>query len=120
MSITTWYYAGILILLLDLAWLAFFYYYGSVKIYNFCEGNCYCFLGYLWIHKKRGEWYLKIPKDMIENSLTTKYKIISVSWFHKFKKGEKMHIDFAGKYRGQVRIAAEIVVENYIAASTHL
>ena len=120
MNLATWYYIGIAILSLDIVWLSFFYYYGSVKIYNFCEDKRYCYLGYLWIHKKRGEWYLEIPEDMIDASVTTKYKIVSAFWFHKFQKGKKMHIDFAGKCREQVRISSEIIVDNYITTSRYL
>ena len=109
-----------LILILDIIWIVFYYYYATVKVYNFCEGKHYHYLGYLWIRKKRGEWYLKIPHDMIENSVTTKYKIVSASWFHKFRKGEKMHIDFAGKCRKEVRVSAKILVQNYIATSGQL
>jgi len=110
---------GITLLILDITWIIFYYYYATVKVYNFYEGKHYQYLGYLWIRKKRGEWYLNIPREMVENSVTTKYKIISASWFHKFRKGEKMHIDFAGEYRTEVRLSAKIYVQNYIATIHH-
>lgn len=120
MNLSIWHYMGITILALDFIWIVFYYYYATVKIYNFCEGKHYQYLGYLWIRKKRGEWYLTIPEEMIENSVTTKYKIISASWFHKFRKGEKMHIDFARMYRTEVKLSAKILVQNYIATSHYL
>lgn len=120
MDLKNWYHIGITILILDIFWIIFYYYYATVKVYNFCEGKYYRYLGYLWIRKKRGEWYLMIPEEMVEDSVTTKYKIISASWFHKFRKGEKMHIDFAGKYRTEVRLSAKIPVQNYIATSHYL
>lgn len=144
MNITTWYYVGIIILALDIVWVVFYYYYATVKIYNFCQKvnqsqrgrkiqnrhrisliitqkqEEYRYLGYLWIRKKRGEWYLKIPQEMIEDSITTKYQIVSQSWFHKFRKGEKMHIDFADKYHTEVKLSAQITVKNYIATSPQL
>ena len=120
MNLTTWHYIGIVILTLDIVWIVFYYYYATVKVYNFCEGKHYQYLGYLWIRKKRGDWYLEIPKDMIERSVTTKYKIISASRFHKFRKGERMHIDFAGKYRTEVRLSAKMYAYNYIATSGQL
>lgn len=120
MNLTIWHYIGIIIFLLDIVWIVFYYYYATVKVYNFCEGKHYRYLGYLWIRKKRGEWYLNIPREMVENSVTTKYKIISASWFHKFRKGEKMHISFAEKYRTETRLSAKIYVLNYIATSHYL
>lgn len=120
MNLTTWHYIGIAILTLDIVWIVFFYYYATVKVYNLCEGKHYRYLGYLWIRKKRGEWYLTMPVDMVEHSVTTKYKIISASWFHKFRKGEKMHISFAEKYRVEVRVSAKIYVQNYIGANHYL
>ena len=120
MNLITWYYIGITIFILDVVWIFFYYCYAAVKIYNFCEGGYYQYLGYLWIGKKRGEWYLKIPKEMVENSVTTKYKIVSVFWFYKFKKGRKIHIDFAGAYRTEEKISTEILVQNYIATSGQL
>ena len=120
MNSINWHYIGSAILILDVIWIVFYYYYATVKVYNFWEGRHYRYLGYLWIRKKKGEWYLKIPADMIEKSITTKYKIVSVSWFHKFRKGEKIHIDFAGKYRMQARVFGEIFVQNYISTSHYL
>lgn len=144
MNLTNWHYIGIIILILDIVWIVFYYYYAAVKIYNFkektnkteqdrilkklfafqnnitCRQEEYQYLGYLWIRKKRGEWYLKIPREMIENSTTTKYKIISQSWFHKLRKGEKIHINFADKYHTEVRLSAQITVKNYIATSRQL
>ena len=90
MKLTFLHYLGFLLLLLDILWIVFYYYYATVKVYNFYEGNHYRYLGYLWIRKKRGEWYLMIPENMVENSVTTKYKIVSASWFHKFRKGETL------------------------------
>ena len=120
MNLTTWHYTGITILVLDVIWIVFYYYYATVKVYNFCEGKQYQYLGYLWIRKRRGEWYLEIPKEMIEKSFTTKYKIISQSWFHKFRKGERMHIGFAEQYRTEVKLSAKINVKNYIFTSHYL
>ncbi len=120
MNLTLWYYIGIILLFLDMVWITFYYYYATVKVYNFCENTNYQYLGYLWICKKRGEWYLKIPGEMIENSLTTEYKIVSQSWFHKLRKGEKIHISFEDKYQTEVRLSAKITVKNYIATSNQL
>lgn len=120
MNLSTWHYIGIVILLFDIAWIIFYYYYATVKIYNFKERESYLYLGYLWIRKKRGNYYLKIPEQMIADSVTTKYKIISQSAFHVLKKGEKIHINFADKYDTEVSISAQITVKNYIATSHRL
>ncbi len=133
MNLTKWhYYIGIIILILDIIWIVFYYYYATVKVYNFCGKKSkrpfkgiikqeeYLYLGYLWIRKRRGNYYLKIPKQMVEDSVTTKYKIISQSTFHILKKGEKIQINFADKYDTAVEIAAQITVKNYIATSHQL
>lgn len=144
MNLTTWHYIGIAILTLDIIWIVFYYYYATVKVYNFkektnkteqgrilkklftfqnnitCRQEEYQYLGYLWIRKKRSGYYLKIPQEMIEDSVTTKYQIISQSRFHKLKKGEKMHINFADKYHTEAKISAQITVKNYIATSHQL
>ena len=120
MNLTIWHYIGITILSLDIIWIVFYYYYATVKVYNFYEKNKYQYLGYLWIRKNKGEWYLKIPKEMIEESLTTKYKIVSQSIFHQLRKGEKIYINFADKYHTKAKLTAEIIVENYIATSHQL
>ena len=114
MQLTIWHYIGIIILSLDIIWIVFYYYYATVGVYNFCEKNKYQYLGYLWIRKNKGEWYLKIPKEMIEESLTTKYKIISQSIFHQLRKGETIYINFADRYHTKAKLAAEIIVDNYI------
>ena len=144
MNLTTWHYMGIIILILDIAWIVSYYYYATVKIYNFkkkaskikqfsilkniivFQNNSsyrheeYQYLGHLWIRKKGKEYYLKIPQEMIDNSITTKYKIISQSMFHKLKKGEKIQISFADKHHTEVRLDAEMNVKNYIATSHQL
>ena len=116
MHLTIWHYIGIAFFILEIIWIIFYYYYyyATVNIYNFCEKNEYQYLGYLWVRKIKGEWYLEIPKEMIEESLTTKYKIISQSVFHKLRKGEKIYINFADRYHTKARLEVEITVENYI------
>ena len=135
MDLKIWHYIGITVLVLDIGWIVFYYDYAAVKIYNF-QGKImkpekeerlkryhqkeYQCLAYLWIHKKEGEYYLKIPQEIIDNSVTTKYKIVSQSIFHKFRKGEKLHVNFADNYYTLVRLSAEITVKNYIATSHQL
>lgn len=120
MNLTNWHYIGIIILLLDIFWIVFYYYYACVKIYNFQEKDTYHYLGYLWIRKKNGQYYLKIPREMLENSVTTKYKITSESWFHQFRKDKKICINFADTYETEVTLEAQIIVRNYIGISHQL
>lgn len=120
MNLTIWHYIRIVILILDVVGIIFYYYYVTVEVYNFSEGTGYQYLGYCRIRKKRGDWYLKISKKMVENSVTTKYMIISVSGFHKLRKGEKMYIDFAGKYRTEVKVSGRIIVQNYLSTIHYL
>ena len=111
---------GIAILALDVIWILFYYYYATVKVYNLYEKEKYQYLGHLWIRKKRGEYYLFIPEEMINNSITTKYKIVSSSVFHQVRKGKKICINFAGKYDVQATVSARFTVKNYIATSHRL
>lgn len=144
MDLTSCNYIGIILLTLDIIWIMFYYYYATVKIYNFKETTNkiklykkitkqpaaqnnitikreeYQYLGHLWIRKKRGEYYLKISQEMMEQSFTTKYKIVSQSMFHQFRKGEKIHINFADQYRTDAKLSAEITVKNYISTSHQL
>ena len=144
MNLTTWNYIGIVLVGLDIAFIMFYYYYATVKVYNFIQKtsriqpHCrrkkaktfqnnpenaqeeYQYLGHLWVRKKRGEYYLTIPKEMMEQSFTTKYKIVSQSMFHQFRKGEKIHINFADQYRTDAKLSAEITVKNYISTSHQL
>lgn len=120
MHLTTWHYIGMTLLGLDIICSILYYYHATVKIYNYYEKNTYLYLGHLWIYKKNGQWYLKIPKKMIEESFTTKYKIISQTLVHKLKKGEKVYINFANRYHTQAKIDVEITVENYITTSQRL
>lgn len=144
MNLRTWNYIGIILLGLDIAFIVFYYYYATVKVYNFkqkigkikrrsllnrakifqnnpkCTQEEYYYLGHLWIRKKRGEYYLKISQEMMEQSFTTKYKIVSQSMFHQFRKGEKIHINFADQYRTDAKLSAEITVKNYISTSHQL
>ena len=144
MSVTIWKYIGIIFLSLDMVWIMFYYYYATVKIYNFkeknnairqkkkvikrstvrkkriCESEEYQYLGHLWIRKRRGEYYLTIPQEMIERSVTTRYKIVSQSMLHKFRKGKKIHVNFADKYHVDVKLSAEMTAKNYIATSHQL
>lgn len=120
MSFFNRYYMGSVILILDILWIMFYYYYATVKVYNFHEKGNYQYLGFLWIRKKNGHYYLKIPREMIEKSITTEYKITSESWFHQLRKGEKLYINFADEYDTCVVLEAGITVKNYIATSHQL
>ena len=120
MEIIKWYYMGLAIFILDICWILFYYYFASVKVYNLYQKKDYRYMGVLWIKKKRGFWYLKIPKEMIENSVTTEYKLVSCSGFHRRRKGENLYLDFDGKYEVKVSIFKEITVKNYIETSHQL
>ena len=117
MQLTTWHYIGIVIFLLDLIWIAVYYYYATVKIYNYIEGDRYQYLGFLWIRKKQGQWFLQVPKEMVENSLTTKYKLVSQSGFHALRKGQSIFVSFENKYEVKTKIEKEFIVTNYISTS---
>lgn len=119
MDLTLFHFFGIIIFLLDLIWITIYYYYGTVKIYNYIEKDNYRYLGFLWIHKKRGEWFLTIPSDMLETSVTTKYKIVSASGFHALHNNESLFIFFDDKYEVKVKISKVFFVQNYIFSSNH-
>ena len=117
MELTTLHYIGIIIFILDFIWIAIYYYYGTVKIYNYVEKDKYQYLGFLWIRKKYGEWFLSIPHEMIENSLTTKYKIVSSSGFHTLRTGQTLFVSFDNKYEVKAQISKEFYANNYIHTS---
>ena len=117
MELTTLLYIGIIIFLLDFIWITIYYYYRTVKIYNYTEQDNYRYLGFLWIRKKYGEWFLAIPQDMIDHSITTKYKIVSASGFHALRKGETLFVSFNNKYEVKTRINKEFFVYNYLFSS---
>lgn len=113
-------WAGILLLALELCWLLSDSDHGAVKVYNLKEENRYRYLGILWIRKKQGDYCLKIPPKMVAASLTTEYKLRSVSSFHKEKRGQKLQIIFAGGYETTTLLKEEMQVKNYIATSGQL
>ncbi|MBR5596966.1 MAG: hypothetical protein IKW30_06125 [Lachnospiraceae bacterium] len=117
MELTTLHYMGIIIFILDFIWISIYYYYGTVKIYNYNEGDKYHYLGFLWIRKKRGEWFITIPQDMIDNSITTKYKIVSASGFHALRNGQTLFISFNNNYEVKVKISKEFYASNYFCTS---
>lgn len=117
MELTTLHFLGILIFILDLVWISIYYYYGTVKIYNYIEGDKYQYLGFLWIRKKRGEWFLTIPQDMIDHSMTTKYKIVSSSGFHALRNGQTLFVSFNNKFEVKVKISKEFYAFNYLCTS---
>mgnify|MGYP003296342858 CR=1 FL=1 len=112
--------AGVLLLVLHLLWIVIYYYYGAIKIYNLTEKNCYQYLGCLWIKKVKGEYRLKIPQEMLDNSFTTQYKIVAEDLFVKRKQQEKVRICFGNKYYVYVTVGKEISVKNHIATSRQL
>lgn len=144
MNLAAWNYIGGMILISDIIWIVFYYYYATIKVYNFqgwvtqadkdgifkkilgvcgfkiCNQEKYRYMGILWIRKKKSGYYLKIPQEIVDNSITTKYRIISQSAFHKWRRGEKIHISFGEQYHTEVRAAANITVKNYIATSHQL
>ena len=117
MELSTLLFIGIIIFLLDFIWIAIYYYYGTVKIYNYIEDDKYQYLGFLWIRKKYGEWFLTIPQDMIDNSITTKYKIVSASGFHTLRNGQTLFVSFSKQYEIKTEISKKFFVNNYIFTS---
>ena len=117
MQLTPWHYVGIIIFILDFIWISIYYYYGTVKIYNYIEGEKYQYMGFLWIRKKYGEWFLSIPQDMIDNSITTKYKIVSASGFHTLRNGQTLFVSFNKQYEVKAKISRKFYVYNYIFTS---
>ena len=111
---------GTVLVLLYLVWILIYYYYGAVKIYNLTEKKQYRYLGCLWIHKQKGEYYLRIPGEMIEESVTTEYKLVLENLFVKQKEEQRVRICFEDKYDAFAKIAEEISVKNYIATSNQL
>ena len=54
---------------------------------------------------------------MIDNSITTKYKIVSASGFHTLRNGQTLFVSFNDKYEIKVKIYKEFFAHNYIFTS---
>ena len=104
----------------DLLWLLFYYLYATVEIYNLVEEEKYRYMGSIWVKKKRGVYWLSVPKDMELRSYTTEYKIIPGCFFYYVNQGEKIRINFYDKYEIITEISDPIDVKNYIATYPRL
>ncbi len=120
MELQKWIIIGGIIFLLDVVCITWTQDYGIIKVYNLKEKKKYHYLGALWIRKKKGGFYLKIPKKMLEKSFTTQYKLKSVSSFHKGKSGESLQVIFAEDYQTTTTLKEEMLIKNYIATSWQL
>lgn len=111
---------GVLLMILHLMWILFYYYYGAAKVYNLVEKRRYQYMGCLWIRKKKGEYYLIIPKEIMEASHTTSYRILPETLFVKQKSRRKLMVRFEEQYDVFTTISGEITVKNHIATSNQL
>lgn len=101
-------------------WLLYYYGYATVRIYNYEEGGNYAFLGRERIGRREGEFRLLILKEMVEASVTTRYKFRPGICFAKLHRGETLILDFAGEYRTLTEIDREMIAKNCIATSLKL
>ena len=120
MEISSLYQLGIVLMVMDLGWLLFYYFYATVEIYNLIEKEHYKYMGHLWIRKKKGSYYLYIPKKISFYSCTTEYKIIPGFFFYYINQGEEIRISFQGKYDIFLDVSDAITVKNYIATYPRL
>ena len=120
MQISSIYQIGILLMVLDLGWLFFYYFYGTVELYNLVEDNRYKYMGHLWIKRKKGSYYLYIPKEISLSSDTTVYKIVPGAIFYYVNKGQEIRVSFHGKYDVFHKISDPITVKNHIATYSRL
>lgn len=120
MEIIKWLLVGAILLALDIYGLLSNDELGMVKVYNFMQKQEEQYLGVVWIQKKRGKYYVKIPQKMLEASLTTEYKLKSVSAIHKVENGEKLQVLFADSYQTETLLSGQMTVKNYIATSGRL
>ena len=111
---------GIIIAFLDLFWILIYYYYGAAKVYNLVEKKQYRYMGCFWIHRKKGEYFLKIPEEVIEDSFTTQYKIVPENLFVRWKMEQRLRICFAHNYDVFTEISKDITVKNHIATCNQL
>ena len=111
---------GLVIFILHLLWLLIYYYYGAIKIYNLTEKKQYQYVGCLWIRKVKGEYLLKIPQEMLDQSYTTQYRIVPENLFLKGKEGENLRLCFGSQYYTTIKVEKEISVKNHIATSNQL
>ena len=109
------YQIGIILLSLDLGWLIFYYFYATAEVYNLVEGSKYRYLGQVWIKRKKGEHYLYLHREIIEEAVTTEYKIVTGWIFYYSNKNEKIRISFQGSYDVMTSVTDPISVKNHIA-----
>lgn len=114
------YQIGTLLMVMDIGWLLFYYFYATVEIYNLVEKKSYKYMGHLWIRRKKGSYYLYIPKEISLYSYTTEYKVIPGFFFYAINRGAEIRISFHGKYDIFLNVSDAITVKNHIATCPRL
>lgn len=114
------YQLGVWLMAADILWLLFYYFYATVEVYNLMEKGRYRYMGSLWIKKKKGQYYLQISEEMTESSYTTEYKVVPGIFFCFINRGQKIRINFQGKYEVFTEVTDPITVKNYIATYPRL
>ncbi|MBQ9989798.1 MAG: hypothetical protein IJP31_02480 [Lachnospiraceae bacterium] len=106
---------GLGLLIANLCWLFVFLFYGAVQVYNLQEGKHYIHLDNLWIERKRGQYTLHIPRDVIDRSVTTRYKIRTGWLFARLHEEELLCIRFGKEYDICLPIEREMIAKNHVA-----
>ena len=119
MEINMLHKAGIGLIFLNLIFILM-YYYGAAKVYNLQEDKKYRYMGCFWIFKSNGEYVLRIPKEVLEESVTTQYRIYPEEAFRKWNRKRRIRISFADNYDIFTDISTVITVKNHIATSHRL
>jgi hypothetical protein len=110
----------VVVLLADLLWLLYYFGYATAEVYNLREKGKYRYLGRRWLETKGGRFCLRISRTMVEESVTTQYRIVLPGVFAGLHEGGKIAVDFAGEYELLSRIERSVEVKNHVATSPKL
>ncbi len=106
---------GIILLFANLIRLLWNLLYGEVLVYNLREKGRYRLMGSFWIEEHRGALVLNLPREMVERSETTQYRLITGVCFTALHEGEILVIRFGEEYETFLPIGKRMQVKNHVA-----
>lgn len=106
---------GLMILGTNLCWLFAHIFYGAVQVYNLQEGRNYRHLDDLWIERKKGQHVLYIPERLIEESVTTQYKIRTGRLYAHLHEDSLLCIRFGSEHDICIPVKREMIAKNHVA-----
>lgn len=117
---TTLFFIGITLILVNLFRLLYNLLYGEVVIYNLREEGRYRRLGSGWPEYRKGTFVLTIPEKFLDASRTTAYRLETGLLFAACHEGELLRIRFGSRYETVVPISRRMIAKNHVATSGKL